>query len=210
MGSWKTPVSGQHWYQENAQLDICSMRDCGRHSGLMVSMPDSKSSTKKCGKVLEWTNIYFWNQHSYRWQNTRYITLNLLHNIVSLQVLGLMFAFFTLRDQLVVQQIFCCGLKLLRKVQGRSALSNKFWLCCSFFIKIKIQFICLFYLYYLEMLQCIARWPLETTRLVTQQICPCCMTSWRLLYVLFCHRNPHGIEECSSLNWFIVVVFHVT
>ena len=32
--------------------------------------------------------------------------LNLLRNIVSLQVLGRRFAFFTLRDQLAAQQIF--------------------------------------------------------------------------------------------------------
>ena len=38
--------------------------------------------------------------------------LNLLRNIVSSQVLGRRFAFFTLRDQLVAQQkYFCCGLK---------------------------------------------------------------------------------------------------
>ena len=38
------------------------------------------------------------------------IQLNLSRNIVSLQVLGRCLAFFTLRDQLVAQNI-CCGLK---------------------------------------------------------------------------------------------------
>ena len=38
-------------------------------------------------------------------------TLNLSRNIVSLQALGRCFAFFTLHDQLVVQQNICCRLK---------------------------------------------------------------------------------------------------
>jgi len=48
-------------------------------------------------------------------------TLNLFHNIVSLQVLGRCFAFFTLRDQLVAQQ------KHLLRVKG---MQRADWLIC--------------------------------------------------------------------------------
>ena len=46
-----------------------------------------------------------------------------------------MFPFFTLRDQLVAQHV-TGWTKLLQKVERGSTLSNKFWLCCSFFIKL--------------------------------------------------------------------------
>ena len=49
------------------------------------------------------------------------------------------FAFFALCDKLVAQHIktFVWGWrKLLQKAKRESTLSNKFWLCCSFFIKL--------------------------------------------------------------------------
>ena len=65
-------------------------------------------------------------------------TLNLWRNVVAFQVFGRCFSFFTLQDQLVAQQKHllrveesCCS-----KPEPGSTLSNKFWLCCSFFIKL--------------------------------------------------------------------------
>ena len=61
-------------------------------------------------------------------------TLNLSRNTVSLKVVGRCFTFFTLRNQLVAQQK-CCGLKkIVTKSRAQATLSNKFWLCCSFFL----------------------------------------------------------------------------
>ena len=59
-------------------------------------------------------------------------TKTTLCNIVSLDVLGRCFAFFTLCYQLVMQQIR----ELLLQVERGSTLSNKFWSCCMFFIKL--------------------------------------------------------------------------
>ena len=57
-------------------------------------------------------------------------------NIVSLHVLSRCFAFFTFRDQLLV--CFCCGLiNICCEKKGMGLVwATKFWLCCSFFIKL--------------------------------------------------------------------------
>ena len=59
-------------------------------------------------------------------------------NIVSLEVLGICFPLSPSVFNLSRNTYSCCGLKkarLLREAERGSTLSNKFWLCCSFFIK---------------------------------------------------------------------------
>ena len=67
--------------------------------------------------------------------------LNLSRNIVSVQVLGRCFAFFTLHDQLWRKKTFVAGWRksrAQRKVECGSTLSDKFWLCSSFSSKAQL------------------------------------------------------------------------
>ena len=62
-------------------------------------------------------------------------TLNLLRNIVSLQVFVDVSRFSPCLINLTRNKNICCGLKKV-VAKSRATLSNKFWLCCSFFIKL--------------------------------------------------------------------------
>ena len=65
-------------------------------------------------------------------------SLNLSRNIASLLVFVDVSRFSPCVINLSRSKNICCGLKmLLRKVERGSTLCNKFWLCCSFFIKLK-------------------------------------------------------------------------
>ena len=122
------------------------------------------------------------------------------------------FAFFILCDKLVAQHIktFVWGWrKLLQKAKRESTLSNKFWLCCSFFIKLET---CLVstpsksttqraaYFFQSATTVFVSR-QVYDTRWKTRNIDPkhatkqCCAVSWGLLYLVFRHHKRTPSEE---------------
>ena len=95
-----------------------------------MAFQESLNASHGTRRITQWTSQYSTLPHIEKCGTNRgeirgIKTLNLWRNIVSLQVLGRCFVFFTLRDHLVAQQFFffscviilsrnkyfCCGLK---------------------------------------------------------------------------------------------------
>ena len=119
--------------------------------------------------LLEMDYIIQWNP-SLRLQNTRYKNPQFVAQYCFVASFGSMFHVFHLTWSTCRTSKTCVAdfRNLLPKIECRSSLSNKFWLCCSFFIKLTI---------------------------VTQQICSCCVASWGFLHLVSGHLYDHLIIQ---------------
>ena len=91
--------------------------------------------------------------------------------------------------------------KLLRKVERRSTLCNKFWLCCSFFIKLTTwratNLLALRQINQSE--RCIRS---------TRNKCFCCGSSWLRKVQNGKHRPKLATKQCCAPSWgFLYLVF---
>ena len=93
------------------------------------------------------------------------------------------------------------GRKLLRKVEYGSTLSNKFWLCCSFFIKLTTW----------HVTNLLALWQInQSERCIssTRNKCFCCGSNWSCRVKHAKHRPKLAMKQCCATSWgFVYLVF---
>ena len=91
--------------------------------------------------------------------------------------------------------------KLLRKVEPGSTLSNKFWLCCSFFIKLKTC----------RATNLLVPWQInQSARRIssTRNKCFCCESSWSHKVKNGKHRRKLAtIQCCATSRGFLYLLF---
>ena len=91
--------------------------------------------------------------------------------------------------------------KLLRKVERGSTLSNKFWLCCSFFIKLTTC----------RATNLLVTWKInQSARRIssTRNKCFCCGSSWSRKVKNGKHRRKLATKQCCATSWgFLYLVF---
>ena len=91
--------------------------------------------------------------------------------------------------------------KLLRKVERGSTLNNKFWICCSFFIKLTTwRPTNVFVLWQSNQSEhCISS---------TRDKCFCCGSSWSCKVKNAKHRPKLATKQCYASSWeFLYLVF---
>ena len=91
--------------------------------------------------------------------------------------------------------------KLLRKVKRGSTLSNKFWLCCSFFIKLTTC----------RATNLLVTWKINQSARRTSSTrnkCFCCGSSWSRQVKNGKHRRKLATKQCCATSWgFLYLVF---
>ena len=114
-------------------------------------------------------------------------TLNLVRNIVSLQVLADVSRF----SPCVINLSHNKNIwrKLLRKVECGSTLCNKFWLCCSFFIKLTTW----------RATNLLAFWQINQSERYNK--CFCCGSSWSCKVKNATHRPKLATKQCCATSW---------